>query len=472
MGWLDRPVVSDVNKFCEEVPVVQGTGRDRDRIQEILELVEREQVKFVNLQFTDIVGMVKHVTIPAHELEDTLEHGKWFDGSSIEGFARIHESDMYLEPDLSTFGVIPFGERGMTTAKVTCNVCTPDGEPFIGDPRYVLRTVLKEAEEMGYRFYTGPEVEFYLFRLNGNQPSPLPHDEGSYFDITTDLAADVRKEMVEALELQGIAVETSHHEVGPGQHEIDMRFDEALRTADKVVEFKSTLKAVAHRHGLHATFMPKPVYGIAGSGMHTHQSLWSISEGKNIFYSPHDQYGLSEVAKHFIAGQLVHAKGMCAVLSPLVNSYKRLVAGFEAPVYISWARVNRSALLRIPKISPAKPEATRVELRSPDPTCNPYLAFAVMLKCGLDGIKRQIPLPQPIEEDLYEFTDEMMARHGVGMLPGSLHQALDELEKDEVVREALGPHIFERFLEAKTIEWKEFRQRVTSWEIERYLGVY
>ncbi len=447
-------------------------GRDRERIQEILEVVQREQVKFVNLQFTDIVGMVKQVTIPAHELDDTLQHGKWFDGSSIEGFARIHESDMYLEPDLSTFGLLPY-EGGMPTAKVTCNICTPDGEPFMGDPRYVLRMALKEAEEMGYRFFTGPELEFYLFKMDGgNQPAPLPHDEGSYFDISTDLAAEVRKEMVEALELQGITVETSHHEVGPAQHEIDVRYDEALRMADKVVEFKSTLKAVAHRHGLHATFMPKPIYGNAGSGMHTHQSLWSIAQGKNAFYDPHDQYGLTEVAKRFIAGQLAHAKGMCAVLSPLVNSYKRLVAGFEAPVYVSWARTNRSALVRIPKISPTKPEATRVELRSPDPTCNPYLAFAVMLKAGLDGIKRDIPLPQPIEEDLYEFTDEMMARHGVGTLPGSLHQALDEMEKDEVVREALGPHIFERFHEAKTMEWKEFRQTVTSWEIERYLGVY
>lgn len=442
-------------------------------MQEVLELVEREQVKFINLQFTDIVGMVKQVTIPAHELGDALEHGKWFDGSSIEGFARIHESDMYLEPDLDTFGIVPFGQSGLTTAKVTCNVCTPDGEPFMGDPRYVLKVALKEARDMGFEFYTGPELEFYLFKLNGQgQPEPLPHDEGSYFDISTDLAAEVRKEMVEALELQGISVETSHHEVGPGQHEIDMRYDEALRMADKVVEFKSTLKSVAHRHGLHATFMPKPVYGIAGSGMHVHQSLWNSSEGKNAFFDRHDQYGLSEIAKQFIAGQLAHAKAMCAVLSPLINSYKRLVAGFEAPVYVSWARTNRSALVRIPKFSPNKPEATRIELRSPDPTCNPYLAFAVMLRAGLDGIKRKLPLPQPIEEDLFEFTDEMMARHGVDVLPGSLHQALEAMEKDDVICDALGPHIYSRFLEAKIMEWKDFRQRVTSWEIQRYLGVY
>ena len=448
-------------------------GKDSEKVREILETVERERVKFVNLQFTDIMGIVKHVTIPAHELEDTLDHGKWFDGSSIEGFARIHESDMYLEPDLATFGVIPFGENGMITARVTCNVFTPDGEPFVGDPRFVLRKAVEDAEEMGFRFFTGPELEFYLFKMNGSAgPVPLPHDEGYYFDISTDLAAEVRKEMVEALELQGIAVETSHHEVGPGQHEIDMRYDEALRMADKVVEFKSTLKSVAHRHGLHATFMPKPVHGIAGSGMHTHQSLWGIADGKNAFYDPHDQYGLSDVAKKFIAGQLFHAKGMCAVLSPLVNSYKRLVAGFEAPVYISWARTNRSALIRIPKISPGKPAATRIELRSPDPSCNPYLAFAIMLKTGLDGIKKDMSLPQPIEEDLFEFSDDMMARHGVGVLPGSLHEALDVLEKDDVVQDAMGPHVYERFLEAKTMEWKEFRQTVTSWEVERYLGVY
>ncbi|MHB1160134.1 MAG: glutamine synthetase family protein [Chloroflexota bacterium] len=448
-------------------------GKDRERIQQILETTEREQVKFVNLQFTDIVGMVKQVTIPSHELEDTIEHGKWFDGSSIEGFARIHESDMYLEPDLSTFGVVPFGQSGMTSAKLTCNICTPDGEPFMGDPRYILRLALKEAEEMGFRFFTGPELEFYLFKVNGERtPSPLPHDEGSYFDMSTDLASEVRQEMVQALELQGIPVETSHHEVGPGQHEIDMRYDEALRMADKVVEFKTTLKSVAHRHGLHATFMPKPVFGIAGSGMHVHQSLWSIAEGRNAFYDPHDQYGLSELAKYFIAGQLAHAKGICAVLSPLINSYKRLVAGFEAPVFISWARTNRSALVRVPKITPTKSAATRIELRSPDPTCNPYLAFAVMLHAGLDGVKRKLPLIQPIEEDLYEFTDEMMARHGVEVLPGSLHQALDAMEQDGVVREALGPHIYARFLEAKTMEWKEFRRHVSSWEIDRYLGVY
>ncbi|MGE5618467.1 MAG: type I glutamate--ammonia ligase [Sphingomonadaceae bacterium] len=448
-------------------------GKDRDRVRQILEIVEREQVKFVNLQFTDIVGMVKQVTIPAHELEDTIENGKWFDGSSIEGFARIHESDMYLEPDLSTFGVVPFSQGGLVSAKLTCNICTPDGEPFLGDPRYILRLALKEAEDLGFRFFVGPELEFYLFKVNGDgSPSPLPHDEGSYFDMSTDLASDVRQEMVEALELQGIPVETSHHEVGPGQHEIDMRYDEALRIADRVVEFKSTLKSVAHRHGLHATFMPKPVFGIAGNGMHVHQSLWSIAEGRNAFYDPRDQYGLSELAKHFIAGQLAHAKGMCAVLSPLINSYKRLVAGFEAPVYVSWARTNRSALVRVPKITPSKSAATRIELRSPDPTCNPYLAFAVMLKAGLDGVKRKLPLIQPIEEDLYEFTDEMMARHGVEVLPGSLHQALDAMEKDEIVQEALGPHIYARFLEAKTIEWKEFRRHVTSWEIERYLGVY
>jgi len=453
--------------------VAKERGLDQEKVRRALEEIEREGVKFVNLQFTDLMGMVKHVTIPSHELEDTLEHGKWFDGSSIEGFARVHESDMYLEPDLDTFGLIPNLGSRFLTAKVTCNVFTPDGEPFLGDPRYILGLALREAEEMGFRFYVGPEMEFYLFKPDGvAAPAPHPHDEGSYFDISTDLAAEVRKEMVEALELQGIPVETSHHEVGPGQHEIDVRYDDALKMADTVVEFKSTLKSVAHRHGLHATFMPKPVFGIAGNGMHVHQSLWSIADQRNAFYDPHDQYGLSELARQFIAGQLVHAKAMCAVLSPLVNSYKRLVTGFEAPVYVSWARTNRSALLRVPRITASKPSATRVELRSPDPTCNPYLAFAVMLKAGLDGIKRGLTPPAAIEEDLYEFTDEMMARHGVGVLPGSLQQALDAMEADELVKDALGPHIFERFLQAKTMEWKEFRKTVTSWEVERYLGIY
>ena len=439
----------------------------------VLKQAAEAGVAFVNLQFTDIVGVVKTVTIPMHKFEDTIEHGLWFDGSSIEGFARVHESDMYLEPDLETFGVIPWDRGNNTTAKVICNVHTPDGEDFAGDPRYVLRRQLAEAAAMGFKYQTGPELEFFLLRADGPfNIQTLPHDKAGYFDLTTDLAADVRKEMVNALEALGIVVEASHHEVATGQHEIDFHYSEALRSADDTVMFKVALKAVAQRHGLYATFMPKPFYGINGSGMHTHQSLADVKTGKNLFYDPNDEYGLSDLAKYFIAGQLAHARGMCAILAPLVNSYKRLVPGYEAPVYVSWARINRSALIRVPRVSKGKPESTRVELRCPDPSCNPYLAFAVMLAAGLDGIRRQLPLPRPVEEDLYQFDDEMMAKHGVGFLPTTLGEALNELERDEVIRDALGDHIFEWFLEAKRIEWSEYRRQVTPWELERYLESY
>jgi len=337
--------------------------------RDVLARAEKENVRFVNLQFTDVVGLVKSVTIPAHQFEDCVDHGKWFDGSSIEGFARIAESDMYLDPDLSTFAVIPWERGPDTTAKVICDVYTPEGEPFPGDPRYVLKRAMKEAAEMGYRFNTGPELEFFLLRLGPNDEVSLsPHDEGGYFDLSTDLAAQVRKEMVNALEAIGITVETSHHEVATGQHEIDFQYDDALRTADNAVTFRYTLKAVARKFGLHATFMPKPFFGVNGSGMHTHMSLSDATSGKNLFADANDEYGLSELAKHFAAGVLHHARGMSAVLAPLVNSYKRLVPGYEAPVYISWARVNRSALIRIPKISRGKPGSTRIEVRCRDPS--------------------------------------------------------------------------------------------------------
>jgi glutamine synthetase len=427
----------------------------------------------VNLQFTDVVGVVKSVTIPFHQFEDCIDHGKWFDGSSIEGFARVAESDMHLDPDLSTYSVIPW-ERGTdTTARVICDVYTPEGEPFSGDPRHVLRRTLREVESLGYRFNTGPELEFFLLRLGPDGTVSLsPHDEGGYFDLTIDLASQVRKEMVNALEALGITVETSHHEVASGQHEIDFQYDDALKTADNAVTFRYTLKAVARRFGLHATFMPKPIYGINGSGMHTHMSLADLTTGKNLFADPNDEYGLSDLAKRFAAGVLAHARGMSAILAPLVNSYKRLVPGYEAPVYISWARVNRSALIRVPKISAGKLQSTRIELRCPDPSCNPYLAFAVMLRAGLDGIKRNLPVPAPVEENLYEFDAAMLARHNVQTLPGSLREALDELERDELVRDTLGPHVYERFLEAKGQEWEDYRLRVSNWEIERYLEIF
>jgi glutamine synthetase len=451
--------------------------------QRVFEQAEAANVRFVSLQFTDIMGVLKNVHIPFHKFGDAVDHGLWFDGSSIEGFARIHESDMFLDPDLATFGIVPW-ERGQdsATAKVICDVYTPDGERFAGDPRGVLRGLLRRANDMGFRYMTGPELEFFMLRrtpTNGAEHDnglpnveTLPHDQAGYFDMTTDEASNVRKQMVEALEELGIVVEASHHEVAIGQHEIDFKYDDALRTADNAVTFRSTLKAIAQLHGLYATFMPKPFHGINGSGMHTHQSLWSLDGKTNLFYDPADEYQLSQTARSFMAGLLAHARGMIAILAPLVNSYKRLVPGFEAPVYISWARINRSALIRIPQTSRGRPEATRLELRCPDPSCNPYLAFAAMLAAGLDGIERSLELSRPVEENLYHFDDTMIRKQGVRTLPSSLEEALDEFAADEVIQSALGAHVCEWFMEAKRAEWNEYRTRVTPWELERYLMTY
>jgi glutamine synthetase len=436
----------------------------------VLKQVRDNGVRFLNLQFTDIVGAVKSITVPVGELEAILQSGVWFDGSSIEGFVRISESDMFLVPDLSTLAIIPWRGEVHRTARVICDVFTPDGEPFIGSPRHALARVVQEAEALGFSYWVGPELEFFLFEAddNGKCLSPIAtHDEAGYFDATADRATLVRQDMITALEAFGIRVEAGHHEVAPGQHEIDFRYGPAVAAADNAVTLKYVFKAIAQQHGLHATFMPKPVRGIAGSGMHTHQSLADLGTGKNVFADPSDAYGLSKTAKHFMAGQLKHARGMCAVLSPLVNSYKRLVPGFEAPVYVSWARINRSALIRVPRANSV--EGTRLELRSPDPSCNPYLAFAVMLKCGLEGIKNELPLPAPTEENLFE---SEWARHGLTTLPTTLREALDELEHDGVVQEALGPHIYERFMDAKMQEWDDAAQEVTPWEIERYLHLF
>ncbi len=439
----------------------------------VFERLEEDNVRFVSLQFTDIMGVAKNITIPVHKLGDAVEHGQWFDGSSIDGFARIHESDMYLEPDLSTFHVIPWERGENTTARLICNVFTPDGNEFSGDPRYVLRRNIAEAAKLGYVFQTGPELEFFLLRAERpGVVESLPHDRASYFDVTTDEAADIRKEMVNALEGMGIEVEASHHEVATGQHEIDFRYADALKTADNAVTFKITLKAIAQRHGLYATFMPKPFFGINGSGMHTHESLADASSGQNAFHDPEDEYGLSAVARHFIAGQLAHARGMSAIIAPLVNSYKRLVPGYEAPAYVSWARINRSALIRVPRVIASRPESTRIELRCPDPSCNPYLAFSVMVAAGLDGIRRELTVPQPIEEDLFHFDEAMMAKYAVGTLPISLGEALDELERDDVVMGAIGDHVGEWFVQAKRQEWNDYRLQVTPWEIDRYLETY
>jgi len=439
---------------------------------DILARIDAEGVKFINLQFTDVMGMVKSVTIPAGIFGHVIDGGQWIDGSSIAGFTRIAESDMYLEPDLSTYTVIPWERGEFTTARVICWVYSPNGDPFAGDPRGVLFRQLERLAKLGYKYNVGPELEFFLFAKDGDQIAPLPHDRGGYFDLSTDLASTVRKDMVTALIDMGIDVEASHHEVATGQHEIDFEYGAAVPTADRAVTFKYILKAIAQKHGLHATFMPKPVEGINGSGMHVHQSLAFLDSGKNAFVDTDDPYGLSTLAKHFIAGQLAHARGLCAVIAPLVNSYRRLVPGYEAPVYVSWARTNRSALIRIPMIRGGQTAATRVELRCPDPSCNPYLAFAVMLAAGIDGIENQTPLPEPVEENLYHFTDEDLKRRNIPTLPATLGEAVSEMSKDEVVRAALGDHVAERLIEAQTSEWGEFRRHVSSWERERYLEVY
>jgi glutamine synthetase len=439
-------------------------------VESVNELIETAGIKFINLQFTDIVGVVKSIGIPIGMWSDVLDHGLWFDGSSVQGFARIAESDMQLHPDLSTFAQIPW-DVDVPTARVICDVYLPSGEPFAGDPRYVLKKTLAEASDLGYDYFTGPELEFFLFKphANGSLMPLMPHDQAGYFDVSTDMAHTVRRQMVSALESLGITVEALHHEVAVGQHEIDFRYDRALRTADNAVTFRMALKAVAQRNGLHATFMPKPVAGINGSGMHTHQSLWK--NGVNAFADHDDEYGLSHVAKQFIAGQLAHARGMSILIAPLVNSYKRLVPGYEAPVYLSWARTNRSALIRIPKVSPGRiATASRIELRCPDPSANPYLAFAAMLAAGLDGIKSDMPVPEATEEDLYHLDDLAMGK--LTSMPGSLGEAIIEFKKDPLFRLVLGEHLFGQYVEAKTQEWDEYRLTVSDWELERYLATY
>ncbi len=443
---------------------------------EKIEAARESGIRFVQLQFTDIIGAVKAVTIPIHQLEGSVRHGTWFDGSSIEGFTRIAESDQYLMPDMNTFAEIPWqqgsGPRG--TARVICDVFTPRGEPFVGDPRHVLRRQVDRARRLGYVVNTGPELEFFLFRRDEDgKIAPLPHDQAGYFDFSTDLAQEVRQDMVDALEAFGIKVEAAHHEVAVGQHEIDFEYADALRTADNAITFKFALKAVAQQHGLYATFMPKPIQGINGSGMHTHQSLWTIDEGRNAFADPDSRYGLSDVARSYMAGILAHARGMIAVLAPLVNSYKRLVPGYEAPTYLTWGRTNRSALIRVPMVSPGKSiEGTRIEVRCPDPSSNTYLAFAAMIAAGLDGLEKHLPLADPVEESLFEMDAATIAARGIRELPGTLGEALDELERDEVIVEALGDHVLQHFVEAKRAEWDEYRTRVSEWELGRYLEMF
>ena len=444
---------------------------DAGDVEAVLARAERDQVKFVNLQFTDIAGHVKTVTEPVVQLSDSLNFGTWFDGSSIEGFARIHESDMFLVPDPSTYALVPWEHENGQVARFICDTYTPEGEPMRMSPRWALKRALKHAEEMGYEFFTGPELEFFLFKTENGNIHPSPHDEGGYFDYTTDAGTDVRNAMINALESFGIVVETSHHEVALGQHEIDFEYGPALRTADNATTFKYALKAVALQHDLHATFMPKPIAGENGSGMHTHQSLFT-KDGENAFYDASDEVGLTKVARQFMAGQLAHAREFCSVIAPLVNSYKRLVPGYEAPVYIGWGRTNRSALIRIPRINPQRPKATRAELRCPDPSCDPYLAFAVMLEAGLDGIRRNLELPPEAEESFYEMSSVEDSDSILGVLPYSLGVAIEETEKSDLVRETFGDELFEAFLDGRRQEWSEYLTSVSQWELDRYLSIY
>ena len=458
--------------------------------EQILATIEAKGVGFVNLEFTDVVGMAKCVTIPVEQLPDCLIHGKWFDGSAIEGFARVAESDMYLFPDLDTFAILPgkirpheitaslytapnnqFLEAG-AVARIICDVRTPNGDPFDGDPRATLLKALEVANSMGYNFLVAPELEFFLLHLEDKTPTPLPHDRGGYFDLSTDLAATVRRQMVQALQQMGIRIEASHHEVAAGQHELDFETADALHIADGLMTAKYVLKGIAAQHDLYATFLPKPFFGVNGSGMHTHQQLISRVTGQNVFVDEHGEYGLSDIGHYFIAGQLAHAHAMCAILAPLVNSYKRLVPGFEAPVFIKWGRVNREALIRVPRPGIDRQLSARIELRCPDPSSNPYLALAVMLRAGLDGIQRKLPLPPAMDESLFLRDEEETQRHRTKLLPATLGEALEGLREDSLIRETLGDSIYEGFIEAKSIEWIEYRKQVHAWELERYLPVF
>lgn len=441
--------------------------------KELLSRIAADGVKFVSLQFTDVTGAVKSVDMPVRNLPGALEDGIWFDGSSVEGFARIQESDMRLILDPETYAVLPWTSAERRRARIFCDIYTPDGEPFDGDPRGILKRMLARIRERGWTFNIGPEPEFFLFKKNGGESiHPVPHDIGGYFDFSAfDEAVRVRTELMDALSAMGLEVEVGHHEVALGQHEIDFRFGDALRTADNVLTLKYTVKAIAAKHDLVASFMPKPIHGINGSGMHCHQSLFS-AEGKNLFFDDSDPYKLSPLAYSFIAGQLKHARALAAIVSPTVNSYKRLVPGYEAPVYVGWAQQNRSALIRIPRYTPGRDKLVRAELRFPDPSSNPYLAFSAMLAAALDGIDNGLTPPAALNNiNLYHLSAEERAAHGIASLPGSLAEALTELEQDTVLQAALGTTAYEAFRRAKWDEWDEFRTRVTDWEVARYLEV-
>jgi glutamine synthetase len=438
---------------------------------DLLARVQVDKVRFISLQFIDVTGVVKSVDMPVGRLQEALEDGVWFDGSSVEGFARIQESDMRLVLDPGTYAVLPWTPEEARRARIFCDIYTPDDQPFDGDPRGLLKRTLQKLNERGWIYNVGPEPEFFLFRHNGPDAiHPVPHDVGSYFDFSAnDEAVRVRTELMAALAGMGLEVEMGHHEVALGQHEIDFRFADALQTADNVLTLKYTVKAIAAQHGLIASFMPKPIFGINGSGMHCHQSLFD-QDGENLFFNADDTHHLSKVAYGFIAGQLKHARALAAVVSPTINSYKRLVPGYEAPVYVGWAQINRSALVRIPRYTRGRDKATRAELRFPDPSANPYLAFTVMLSAALDGIDHQLPCPEPLNNvNVYHLTPEERKAMNIDELPGSLAEAMRELDGDKVLQDALGEVIYEAFKRAKWAEIEEYRMKVTDWELDRYL---
>lgn len=436
--------------------------------EEIVRIVQEQNVQFIRLQFTDITGVFKSISIPVEQLDKALDGELMFDGSSIEGFVRIEESDMYLRPDMNSFLVLPWisPTSPARTARLICDIFDSEGHPFTGCPRYALSAILKEAQEMGYTMQVGPEPEFFLFQLNEDgTPSLRTNDKASYFDLPpVDMGEEARRDMVETLQSIGFEIEAAHHEVAPGQHEIDFKYMEALRTADNIMTFRIVVRTVAQRHNLHATFMPKPVFGINGSGMHLHISLFEGN--KNIFFDPAQEDGLSDTCRHFIAGVLKHAPAISAITGPTVNSYKRLVPGYEAPVYIAWSYRNRSPLIRIPA---KRGLSTRIEVRSPDPSCNPYLGMAVILKAGLEGIRNKLVPPPSVEQNIYDMDLAARRALGIASLPENLNDAIRELQNDTLIQAALGAHIYDRFVAAKIKEWENYSARVYDWEIDEYL---
>ena len=437
----------------------------RDK-KDVMEMVKKNNVKFIRLWFTDIHGQLKSFAVPVDELEFAFNEGMGFDGSSIKGFARIDESDMIARPDPRTFVILPWRPKEKAVARMFCDIYEPDGSPYKGDPRYVLKVNLEKAKQKGFTFFVGPELEYFYFK---SDKSTETLDEGGYFDYPLDAAEDLRRDTILALETMGIQVEYSHHEVAHSQHEIDLRYADALTMADIVITHRIIVKEIAKQYNVYATFMPKPIFGQNGSGMHTHQSLFKGNQ--NAFFDPKDQYFLSTTGKRYIAGLLTHIKEITLILNQWVNSYKRLVPGFEAPVYICWARRNRSTLVRVPLYKPGKEKATRIELRSPDPSCNPYLAFACMLNAGLKGIEKGYRLPEPMEMDVYHLSQSERTRYHIDTLPGSLNRAIECAESSELLRETLGDHIFEQFITSKKVEWDDYRIRIHPFEVERYLPI-